>query len=172
MIKIAFVGESYKMDSLDISAQTCINLYPEVYGQGDAKEVTALRSTSGLLLFAAMTNGSNKCRGMYQTSTGRMFVARGNAVSEFSATGTETFRFLLKTGATPSTSTIVRFADNGTKMLLTDGALGIVYDLNTNIATEVTDVDYPAGSFVDILDGYYLGNVPNTLLIRLSLIHI
>ena len=156
------------MDSLNISAQSCINLYPEIYKQGNAKVVTALRNTAGLDLFATMSSGSNKCRGAYESSTGRIFIARGNGVSEFSTAGVETFRFALTTGVTPSTSTIVRFADNGTKMLVTDGTDGIEFDLDTNVATTITDTAYPSGAFIGLMDGFYLGNVPDTTLVRYS----
>jgi len=170
MIEIAFVGQSYNMDSLDISSQRSVNMYPEVYKDGNAKTVMSLRTTHGLLEFATQT-GVNQNRGMHLTATNRLFSVQGNDVAEFSTAGTETARFTLDSGVSPADNAIVKMCDNGVNVLFTDGTAGYVYNLSTDTATKIsTQVSGDGDAFPDsathcaILDGFYIVNVPSTTL--------
>lgn len=171
MIEIPFVGQSYNLDTIDVSSQSTINLFPEVYDDGKSKVVSSLRTTPGLLLGVLMTYGANKMRCLYQTSTLRLFGVRGNGVSEFSTSLVETSRFEITTGFTDVDSPIVKMADNGVQLLVIDGSsTGYTFNLNTNIATAITDVDFPAGKFCGIVGGFYLCNLPNSTLVYYSAI--
>jgi hypothetical protein len=152
------------MDSLDISAKRCINLYPEVYNDGNTKTVKSLRCTHGLLLLTTLTGFGQRIRGLYVSSTGVFFGLNGKSLFSIDTAGATTSRATLSTGDTFSTATIVRMADNGVSMLIADGTTSaITYVLATNTATAITDADYPGGSFCGILDGFYIVNKPNTL---------
>jgi len=163
VIKLPFCGQSYKMDALDISAQRCINMYPESYSDPNAKTPISLRSTHGLLAFASL-NGAGQNRGLYVSSTGILFAVKGSQVQTVATTGTPTNVFSLSTGDLPNSSTIVRMADNQTSLLIADGTTdAYTWNLSTTTATQITDADYPGGSFCGILDGFYIVNKPNTL---------
>lgn len=169
MIEVPFIGGSNETDSVAVSAQRTVNLYPQTYTDSQGtKTVMSLKHTPGLLLFATMSAGANKMRNLYTTTTGRMFACRGNGVAEFSTAAAETSRFVINTGATEPTSVRVRMIDNGVTMMLTDGTNGWTYNLSTNVATQISDADFPGGAFCDILDGYFLNNKPGTTLIGYS----
>lgn len=168
MIEVPFIGQSYKMDVLDVSAQTCKNMYPEVYNDGKTKTVMSLRNTAGLSSFGSVS-GSWFMRALYLASTGKFFAVRGSQVSTFDTAGAETTRFTLNTGGDGDTQGIVRMADNGTQMLVVDGtANGYTYNLSTDVATVISDADYPGGTHVAFLDGYYLVNKPSSLFVYYS----
>jgi len=168
VINIPFIGQSYEASALDVSAQRCVNMQLEGYSDQNAKVSASLTTTPGLDLEATMSAGANKMRGMYQTSTERLFACRGNGVAEFDTSNTETSRFTINTGATEPTSTIVRMVDNGTQLMLVDGTDGWTYNLSTNVATQISDADFPAATHCGILDGFYLANKPNSTLILYS----
>lgn len=169
MIEIPFIGQSYHLDSLKIDTQSCINLYPETYEDNKTKTVMSLRTTPGLLPFGTIS-GVNSMRALYQSSTSRLFAVRGDQFSELNSTGTETTRFTMITGASLAENQIVKIADNGVSMLITDGSAGQVYNLSTDVTTKVTDVDYPGGSHVSFLDGFFLMNKPDSLFMYYSAI--
>jgi len=163
LIKIPFIGASYEMDFLEVSAQRCVNMYPEVYTDANAKDHISLRPTHGLLLFTTLA-GTQSIRELYLTSTGVLFTVRGKSVSTVNTAGTETARFNLSTGDLPGEASIVRMADNQTQLLIADGtANAYTWNLDTSTATQITDADYPGGLFCGILDGYYIVNKPGTL---------
>ena len=163
MVNVPFCGASYKMDVLDISAQRSINLYPEGYSDQNTKSQLTLRPTHGLLAWALL-GGAQQIRGLYLASDNQFFSVQGKRVETVATTGTPTFRFNLSTGDLPGSSTIVRMADNGTQLLIADGTTNAyTWNLSTSIATQITDADYPGGSFCGILDGFYIVNDPGTL---------
>ena len=175
MIPVKFIGPAYTMDSLDISAQKCVNMYLEAYLDSGAKVQMSLRPTHGLLSFASL-NGAQQIRGLYLASTGAFFAVMGTQVQTVSTAGTPTNQFNLSTGSAPGSATIVRFADTAasanrttvnsgeTALLIADGTTNAyTYNISTDVATQITDSAYPGGSFCGILDGYYIVNKPDTL---------
>jgi len=140
-------------------------MYPESYKDGKTKVVTSLRTTPGTLLTATQSSGANKMRALYQSSTEQFFGVRGNGVSEYDTAFSETSRFTLTTGAFEDDATIVQMADNGVQMLVVDGSTsGYTYNLSTNTATVISDVDFPAATHCAIIDGFYIVNKPNSTL--------
>lgn len=73
-----FIGGAYKLDAVNIDAQRCINLYPEVIESGNGKEgeVAYLKSTDGLLNL--VTAGAGPIRCVSINSAGNIYVASGN----------------------------------------------------------------------------------------------
>ena len=69
-----FIGGAYRMDSLPISAQRCINWYPEGQTDPNASSNLVLQPTPGYKILTTISgNGIPKgsfCRGIYRTSKG------------------------------------------------------------------------------------------------------
>ena len=67
-----FIGPSYNLTTVDIDAQRCINMYPQMVESGLGKEgqVASLVSTPGLQLLANL--GTDPNRGIYTASNGTL----------------------------------------------------------------------------------------------------
>jgi hypothetical protein len=52
--------------------------------------------------------------------------------------------------------------DNGTQLMLTDGTLGYIYNFNTLVFVQITDIDFPGASSVTWQDGYFIVSKPNS----------
>jgi len=169
MVEVPFIGPSYTLDALDVSAQSCVNMYVEIYRDGNTKVPASLRSTAGLSLFATQVGDWNM-RCLYLSSDGTFFGVRGDQVSTFSTAGVEADRFDLDTGSISTEQGIVRAADSlnsaetTTNVLFVDGtANAYSYDVTTFTATKVTDSAFPGGAFVAQIGGYFIVNKPGTL---------
>ncbi|NJM09338.1 MAG: hypothetical protein HC883_00100 [Bdellovibrionaceae bacterium] len=75
-----FIGASYQLDSLNVDAQACVNLYPEIIesGAGKAAQVAYLRGTPGLE--GILEVGDGPLRLVHVDSIGRIFVVSGNRI--------------------------------------------------------------------------------------------
>lgn len=157
MIPIPFCGPAYESDSLNINAQTCKNLYPEI-NQSDSKSVVALKATPGLKLWVTLTGGG-AIRGLYTASNNRFFAVCGNTLSEVTSDGTITVR-----GTISTLEGIVRMSDNGIDLIVVDGAgdQGWTLTLADNTFAQITDSSYPGGSHVSFLNQRYIINKPGT----------
>lgn len=73
-----FIGPAYTLDSLNVEAQRCVNLYPELDQSGSGKEgnIAYLRSTPGLQ--EQVTVGDGPIRLIHRDATDRNFVVSGN----------------------------------------------------------------------------------------------
>jgi hypothetical protein len=154
---VGFIGPSYTLKSVDVDCQRCINLYPEIdeTGTGKEKEVASLVSTPGLKLFA--TVGTGPIRGVFASSSGRLFAVSGNQFYEVSSSGVATLR-----GTIATSSGQVSFADNGIQLVFVDGTNGYVFTLATNAFAAITDEDFLGADLVTYQDGYFIFNRPGT----------
>lgn len=165
--EIPFVGQSYHLNSVDVSAQRCVNMYPEVQEDKSAKVVVCLKLTPGLLQWADQNfSDAYFNRGLYLASDGRFFSVCGTTLNNLSTDGTVGLSWSL--AGQGSDYSIAHFADNGTNMLVTTGDsnpsnFDAIVNLDTNVRTYVTDTDYPKGRFCAILDGYFIVNKPGTI---------
>jgi ribosomal protein L31 len=75
-----FIGPAYTLDSVNVDAQRCVNLYPEVIesGKGKGAQVAYLKSTPGLELLLTVGDGPIRC--MHTDALGRTFVVSGNKI--------------------------------------------------------------------------------------------
>lgn len=73
-----FIGPAYTLDSVQVDAQRCVNLYPEVIESGKGKEgqVAYLKSTPGIEKLLEV--GSGPIRMIHTDSIGRAFIASGS----------------------------------------------------------------------------------------------
>lgn len=152
-----FIGPSYRLESVNVDCQRCVNLYPEVSESGSSKEkeVASLVSTPGLSLL--VTIGDGPIRGQYKASNGAHYVVSGNKIYSLTSAYAATER------GTLSTSTgQVQMADNGTSLVIVDGANGYVVTLSSHAFASITDPDFLGSYHVWYLDGYFLFLDPDT----------
>ena len=146
-MKIPFASQSYKSESLPLSAQRCINAYPEIMPPG-AKVPVAVFGTPGLKLRATLGNGP--IRGMIEMN-GDLYVASGNALYKLSSNGDS-----LNLGALTGTG-MVYMAHNGTQIAILVGTeADNLYIATSSTLTLVTDTDFPGATSVVFLDGYFI----------------
>ena len=119
-----FVGGTYGGTSRHLSAEQCINLYPEPTSSAaiTPKSALALRHTPGLKRFA--TAGHGPIRGaFFEPGTERLFVVSGGEVYEITIDGVPTKLGSVSQGRLP-----VTWASNGVggqQVMLTAGGLGV-----------------------------------------------
>lgn len=149
-MKIPFVGPSYQQDALSFDIQRSINQYPMVSEIGTSKEVSSLRGTPGLRLFLAAGGGPH--RGCMTAANGRAFVVSGNQFFEITSGGAAILR-----GTLLSYSVRVGLAENNAgEIMIVDSAYGYIFDMPSNVFTQITDPDFPPCSTVTFQDGYFI----------------
>lgn len=150
-----FIGPAYMHRSVNVAAQRCVNLFPEVVEVQNEKLHLVLIGAPGKSLFELLPKAP--LRGSWLASNGRAFAVAGNSLYEVYADGT-----YLERGALLTSSGRVSIADNGLQMMLVDGSHGYILTLATNIYAQITDPDFPGADTVGFLDGYFVFNIPNT----------
>lgn len=154
-----FIGPGYTLQSVVADCQRCVNWYPEVNElstQADG-EVAALIQVPGYKLLTSI--GDGPIRGMWFTSSGRLAVVSGNQV----------YRVAIVNGAwtgglagTIGTSTgPVSMADNGTQLILVDGAAGYIISLANGVMTKITNEFFVPAATVVFQDGYFIAGSTN-----------
>lgn len=148
---LGFIGPSYKLNSVNVDCQRCVNLYPELneLGTGKEREVAALVGTPGLRLL--QTVGSGPIRGSYTASTGTLFVVSRNKLYSVSSSWVAT-----ELGTLNSVSGLVSIADNGLHLVVVDGTDGYVWTFASSSFAEITDSDFPGATQVTYQDGYFI----------------
>ena len=156
-MEIALVGAAYKGRSLLVDCQECINLFPEIEGD-TSKEKMILQSTPGLKLFADFSSVNKPNRGIYTTSTGRMFAVCFNGLYEILSSGKTKY-----IGAIYSISGMCSMSDNGQQLIIVDGDSGYIYDLITGKLQQITADGFPNGTtHVIYLDNRFIAGRPGT----------
>src|SRR6185369_7782118 len=117
-MKIQFATNSYKSQSLPISAQRVVNMYAEKQPP-DAKTDVAVFGHPGILPFAVC--GSGPVRGAHKMGGVPYFVS-GSRLYSVSALGVATDIGGSITGSGP-----VSMDDNGTQLVITNGTNGYLY---------------------------------------------
>lgn len=148
------MGGAYLARSLNLNAQRCVNLFPELVDTKDGKEVAAFYGTPGLDLL--VTPIVSEVRGLFATKN-YMYAVIGNTLYEIDTSYTATSRGTLLTSSGP-----VSMDDNGLQIMIVDGAHGYIYTFATSTLTQVTDVDFPGADIVQFVDTYFIFNIPGT----------
>jgi len=152
-VKIGFVGGAYDGRSRIIDSARCINWYPEKESP-ESKEVAALVPTPGVTTFATLSGISRGERKVGNT----LFVVSGGNLFSLNAAGVST-----NLGTLNTTTGNVSITDNGTQLMIVDGANGYIWNISTSTFSQITDADFPNGATVcDFMDTYFIVNVPNT----------
>lgn len=148
-----FLGGSATMHTASQSAETCINLYPEISESPGAKNTLALYGTPGLRRYALLLE-SYGVRGLFSAANGRVFVVCGRVLFEIFQGGSIIIRgtLLSRTGA-------VSFAENALELIIVDGTeAGYLFTLASNTFAVITDPNFDGGDRVVAIDGYFILN--------------
>ncbi len=143
---------------MNVDAQRCVNLYPELdeLGTGKEHEIAALVGSPGLKKLS--TAGLGPCRGLYYSSVGRSFMVSGITLYEVTTPNVPIPMGTLTTGLGS-----ILMTDNGTDLVLADGAKGYTFRFATNAFNQIGDPDFPPGANVaQFLDQYIIVNQPGT----------
>lgn len=139
--------------SANVNAQERLNLYIEIQSDPEKSTLT-MYPTPGLVSFVYF--GATAIRGCFE--------ARGVAYIAWSGT----LYSLLNDGTTANLGTLstlsgrVDFAENGTQIMLVDGANGYIYNTSTLAFNKIVDADFPGGDTVTFFNGRFVVNKPNT----------
>ncbi len=151
-----FVGPAYTHQALQVSAQTCVNLYLEST-ENMGKAPFILLPTPGYTEFADVTNGVGGTRGLFYSTQGKLYAVRGQSISEVSSTG-----IVINLGSLDTTTGPVSIAENNSQVMITDGIFGYILNKTTNVLTKITDSNFPTPGFVIYQDGYFIVNDVDT----------
>lgn len=147
-MKIPFGTQSYKSQSLPVSAQRALNVYAEREPE-DAKTPVAMLMPPGITTFA--TVGIGPIRGLWQLN-GLLYAVSGSELYSIDETGTGT---LLGTGIVSGGSNAVSMTDNGTQLIIVNGQDGFTYSVGSGFA-KITDVNFHSANTVIYFDGYFI----------------
>lgn len=152
-----FVGPTYTLRSPFMSADRCVNLYPELNELQNAKnrEIGTLVGRAGEKLLATL--GTGPIRGMYFTSTGRLLVVSGYGVYRVDSDWSYVLAGSLATSSGP-----VSIADNGLQAMIVDGAHGYIITFATAEQIQISSDGFSGADRVTFQDGYFIINNPGT----------
>lgn len=146
-----FVGQTYTMDAISFDCQRSINQFPLVSESGSSKAQSALASVPGYEEFADI--GGGPIRGAKTCANGRGFVVSGYDAYEVLTDGTGGLIGTIGTGVGS-----VGIDENGTELIIVDGAGGYIYNMDTDTWAQITDANFPVADVVSFQDGYFIVN--------------
>lgn len=144
---------TYEHRSRDVSSRKLMNVLPEST-DGLGKEDPILVGRAGQKRFADYSQVSGyetlKSRGVYYTSTSRLFVVFGNKLCEIDGAGVRTERHTI--GLATSR---VYMTDDGIEMIIVDGYVMYIYNLETNVVIipPASNVDFTSPTKVVYANG-------------------
>lgn len=135
---VIFSAKPYSSPYTSVGVERVDNFYCEFAKSNSAKQQYYFVGIQGL--HASLNKSApNLCRGMFTTASGRTFGVWGTALVEL----TNSASMRVTRGQILTTSGIVRFAENGTQMILVDGSYGYILDLLSNAWNRITDEAFP-----------------------------
>lgn len=152
-----FIGPSYVSQSVNVDCQRCVNLYPEMndLGTGKEREVASLVGTPGLRRL--LTLAESPVRGVHTASNGEVYAVGGTKLYSISSAWVAT-----EIGTLNSSTGFVSMEDNGTHVVIVDGADGYSWNMTTDTFAEITDVDFLGADLITFQDGYFIVNKPDS----------
>lgn len=157
---IDLLGGSYEHRFKDWNSQRTINWYPKITDQKSQeknKTQLGLFPRSGLTEFVEIAG--NSVRGIFTAHTltqERCFAVVDTNLYEIKYDATAQLIGAL-TGMSVGSKQRVYMALNGNgELMIQDPLAAYVYNLTTNVLTQITDIDYPNGSTLDYADGYFI----------------
>jgi hypothetical protein len=147
--ELPFASGFYQSDSLTVSSQACVNLYPVIEEAASLSQET-LRGTPGIELVVAAGSGVN--RGAHALN-GVPYFVQGNELYRLESGGTASL-----IGAITGSGR-VSMDDNGTQLMIcVPGGDGYIFVAAGDTLTTISDVDYTTTSGVPqsvvFIDGY------------------
>jgi hypothetical protein len=141
-------GKSYNVD-----AQKRTNLYAEIQKDGEKGTLT-LYPTPGLTTFVNF--GAYPSRGTWKKDDVLYVVNRFTLWRVTNDGSMEDIGTLLTSAGR------VDMSDNGTQIIIVDGANGYIYDTGTQTFSQITDPDFPGADTVTFLNQYFIVQEPNS----------
>lgn len=149
-MRVPLFGIGMQSGTPVITAKRLTNIYAEYRPKGEKTQVVGL-GFPGLDSFVDL--GAMPSRGMIPVEQNDLLYVVNRS----------TFWQVNNAGATVSRGTIgtssgaVYMAHNGTQVMIVDGSLGYIYNVNTLVFVQITDVDFPANpTSVTYQDGYFI----------------
>lgn len=145
-----FIGASNPSSSIAADNERTINMYPElIAGPGiTGKSRLVLRRTPGLVL--QQTLADSPIRGLFSIN-GRTFAVAGGSFFELLTATTSIPRGTIPAGTTP-----VQMAANGVQICVVADRLGFIFDLATNVFTQITSTGFPPATSLTCIDTYFI----------------
>ncbi|UOF78810.1 phage stabilization protein [Caudoviricetes sp.] len=152
-MKSPFIGGSDSGRSTAVSANRCINLFPQRTQGGVDSFFTFPGLTSEISLGVISS-------GIFTASNGRCFTVAGSILYEI----TSTLGVLSTTSrGTVTSATVTRMEDNGVELIIVNGTNGYIFTFATNTLALISDADFPNGcKTISFLDGYFIAYKPST----------
>ena len=145
---IPFAQQSYKSQSLPISAQRCVNCYAEMEPE-DAKTPVAVLGAPGLLSFNGAICGTGPVRGV-NFMNGVLYVVSGQRLYSLTSAGVVT-----DVGGAIAGSGIVSMANNGTQIVIVNGVNGFVWSQASGFQV-ITNINFFPANTVTFFDNYFV----------------
>lgn len=149
-----FVGQSDERRSRIFNTERTINFYLEK-GTRATKSGSVLLPTPGLVPFCYL---SGPIRAMF-AEDGQCFAVSGAGLYEIFPNHTAVLRGAVALDSRPATisSNIAEPGDPTRQLFITSGFLGYIYDLDTQVLTQITDPEFPARVLQGLFfDGYFI----------------
>jgi len=166
MPPVPLLSGSYSARGVVAGLQRCVNLYPEVNPQQVQAPAQVTHYPAPGLVWLGTSGESAGWRGFYTTTTGDLYGVCGTGLYYI-----DTLWRAVLIGRLGNLSTQVKFADNGTDMLVGDGSThGYIVNLLTqtfSIASAGSNsgtngFSFAGAGWVDFVDGFIVYNVPGT----------
>lgn len=158
MVQVPIANGFYVSDSLPISSQECVNLYPVVQNKASLSQAQ-LYGFPGIRLITDSEGGVNHINRGSHVMGGLPYIINGDTLYRLDRSlvaGIETFS-LTSLGTIEGTGRL-SIADNGTQlMILEPGGKGYIYTVSGGLV-EITDPDFRASGdpqYVVFIDGYF-----------------
>lgn len=145
---IPFVGAAYKTDFPGWNGQECVNLFPELGGDG-SKTVARLTSVPGMKEWLTLNATGGEVRGLKEASNGMLYAVCGASLYSVTTAGVVT-----EIGGLEATSGPVDLIDNGLELAVIDAPNGYVLNYETGVFGKITDPDFPGAAKAAYMDGY------------------
>jgi hypothetical protein len=154
---ISFNGPAYEDLSSFMSGQESINCFLRPYP--DVEGGWALVGSPGLEEWVDLGTGE-AIRGQFVPPTDDYnYVVSGNSFFRVSPGGIATE---IGSGTIVTNTGNVSMDTNGNDVTIVDGVNGYVYDISADTLTQITDADFPGGTKIKYIAGYYFVNKPNS----------
>lgn len=158
-----FIGQSYQSRNPQFDCSRTVNLYPvpDENQTGSNQQIASLLSSPGLTNVLSQAVGGTSVRGVYISTQGQFFFVAGSTLYVLSGAFAPYAPVVVGTLLTSVGR--VRFADNGTQLVVVDGPFGYyMNNMFSNKLTQITDPAFYGSKFVDYYDGYFIFAKPGT----------
>ena len=157
---IDLLGGSYEHRFKDWNAQRTINWYPKITDQKSQeknKTQMALFPRPGLVQHCNLSGGS--IRGLFTALTltqERCFAVMDTSLYEIYYDGSSELRGTLTGMSVGSRSKVYMEVNGNGQLMIMDALAAYIFDLPSNVLTQITSIDFPKGTTLDYADGYFV----------------